>query len=174
MLLKEIISVPGMNGLYKIIANNKNGFIVESLHDSKRTMINASQRIMTLSDISVYTKDGEVPLRDVFKKAMEISGSNPVVDPKSDPKILKEYFKKIVNDFDEERVYLSDIKKMITWFILLKDKIDFSKEESEEKDPEGKPLPASEHEKPIPKIHETHGPKTENAKMSTARTRKKV
>ena len=174
MQLKEIISVPGMNGLYKIIANNKNGFIVESLQDGKRTMINLNQRIMTLSDISVYTKDGEVPLRDVFKKALEISGNKLEVDPKGDQKKLREYFKKLVPEFDEERVYSSDIKKMLTWFEVLKDKIDFSKEDTVEEGEDGKTLIPNEHEKPIPKIHEMHGPKTENAKSSTARTRKKV
>ena len=173
MSLKEIISVPGMNGLYKILANNKNGFIVESLQDGKRTMININQRIMSLSDISVYTKEGEIPLRDVFKKAQEVSGNKLEVDPKGDPKKLKDYFKKIVPDFDEEKVYPSDIKKMITWYDVLKDKIDFIKEDAEPAEGD-KPLIQGEHEKPIHKIHEMHGPKTENAKASTARTRKKV
>ena len=174
MLLKEIISVPGMNGLYKIIANNKNGFIVESLQDGKRTMISSNQRIMTLGDISVFTKDGEISLRDVFKKAQEVSGNKLEVDPKGDPNKLREYFKKIVPEFDEEKVYSSDIKKMMTWFDVLKDKIDFSKEETGETDQDGKSLITGEHEKPILKKHEAHGPKTENAKASTARTRKKV
>lgn len=174
MILKEIISVPGMNGLYKIIANNKNGFIVESLQDGKRTMVSSNQRIMTLADISVFTKDGEVSLRDVFKKAQEVSGNKLEVDPKGDVNKLKEYFKKIVPDFDEEKVYASDIKKMISWFDVLKDKIDFSKDESGEGEQDGKTLISGEHDKPIPKKHEAHGPKTENAKTSTARTRKKV
>ncbi len=174
MLLKDIISVPGMNGLYKIIANNKNGFIVESLQDGKRTMISSNQRIMTLADISVFTNDGEIPLRDVFKKAQELGGNKLEVDPKGDPKKLKEYFKKIVPEFDEEKVYSSDIKKMIIWFDVLKDKIDFSKDEASEGDQDGKPLITGEHDKPVIKKHEAHGPKTENAKASTARTRKKV
>ena len=67
MQLKEIISVPGMGGLYKVVASNKGGVIVESLQDSKRTMISATQRIMTLTDIALYVKDGEMPLREVFK-----------------------------------------------------------------------------------------------------------
>lgn len=162
-----------MNGLFKIIANNKNGFIVESLSDGKRTMISANQRIMTLSDISVYTKDGEMPLREVFKKTREVSGNKLEVDPKDDPKKLREYFKKIVPEFDEEKVYSSDIKKMLTWFDVLKDKIDFSVEDKTEDD-DGKPLIPTEHEKHVPKIHEAHGPKAENAKATTARTRKKV
>ena len=160
-----------MNGLYKIIANNKNGFIVESLQDGKRTMVNVNQRIMTLSDISVYTKESEISLREVFKKISEMSGNKTEFDLKGDPKKLRDYLKKIVPDFDEERVYDSDIKKMLTWFDALKDKIDFTKDEPVD---EGKSLVTNEHDRPTPKIHEMHGPKTENAKASTARTRKKV
>jgi hypothetical protein len=170
MELKEIISVPGMSGLYRIVASNKNGFIVESLNDSKRTMVSNSQRIMTLSDISVYTKDGEVSLREVFKNMSE-KGKEASIDPKGDPDKLRDFFKSSLPEYDEERVYASDIKKMITWFDALKDKIDFSKEETAESDDLKL---GQEHEKSVPKIHEAHGPKTENAKTSTARTRKKV
>src|SRR3954468_13642421 len=112
MELKEIISVPGMSGLYRIVASNKNGFIVESLNDGKRTMVNNSQRIMSLTDISVYTKDGEVPLRDIFKKLVETSGDEKP-DPKGDPEKLRTFFKKAVPEYDEEKVYSSDIKKML-------------------------------------------------------------
>lgn len=172
MELKEIISVPGMSGLFRIVASSKNGFIVESLNDGKRTMVNNSQRIMTLTDISVYTKDGEMPLREVFKKLLE-SGKDAKVDLKGDPDKLRDFFKKAIPDYDEEKVYASDIKKMVTWFEVLKDKIDFSKEEEKSEDTDE--LKADgEKEKFIPKIHEAHGPKTEHAKTSTARTRKKV
>ncbi len=68
MEFKELISVPGMSGLYKVVANNRAGFIVESLVDSKRTIINSTQKIMTLVDIAVYTASGEVPLREIYKK----------------------------------------------------------------------------------------------------------
>jgi hypothetical protein len=173
MQLKEIISIPGMSGLYKIVGNNKNGFIVESLQDGKRTMINSHQRIMTLSDIAVYTTTGETPLREVFKKVKEVSGDKLDIDPKGDPEKLKEYFKKIVPDYDEERVYTSDMKKLFVWYETLKDSIDFSKEEEKEED-DSKTVAGADHEKHTPKIHEMHGPKTENAKTTTARTRKKV
>ena len=174
MLFKEIISIPGMGGLYKIVASNKNGFIVESMQDGKRTMINANQRIMTLSEIAVYTKDTELPLRDVFKKMQETSDKNSPVDVKEDPKKLRDYFKTIVPEFDEERVYSSDIKKMISWFDALKGKIDFSKEEEPAEGEDGKLISPVEHDKSQPKIHESHGPKAEKTKNTTASTRKKV
>lgn len=174
MELKDIISVPGMSGLYKVVANNKNGFIVESLVDSKRTMINSNQRIMTLVDIAVYTTDEEMPLREIYKKIQQTDGQKLGVDPKGDAGKLRDYFKKVVPTFDEERVYTSDIKKMLVWYDLLKDKIDFSKEEEVQGDADDKISTSNEHEKPIPKKHEAHGPKAESAKATTAKTRKKV
>src|SRR3954469_21492057 len=113
MQLKEIISVPGMGGLHKVIANNKNGFIVESLADGKRTLVNSNQRIMTLMDIAVYTKEGEVPLREIFKKIADSTKGELNVDLKGDQNKIREYFKTLIPDFDEERVYTSDIKKLL-------------------------------------------------------------
>ena len=174
MELKDIISVPGMGGLYKVVANNKNGFIVESLSDSKRTMIASNQRIMTLVDIAVYTTEEDMPLREIYKKIQKTEGQKLGVDPKADGSKLREYFKKVVPTFDEERVYTSDIKKMLVWYELLKDKIDFSKAEETGGDADEKIISAAEHDKPIPKKHESHGPKAESAKATTAKTRKKV
>lgn len=175
MELKEIISVPGMSGLYKVIGNNKNGFIVESLSDSKRTMINSNQRIMTLVDIAVYTTDEEMPLREIYKKIQQTDGQKLGVDLKADPKKLREYFKTVVPNFDEERVYTSDIKKMLAWYEVLKDKIDFSKEEETADDGEKIAPLGTDSEKPIHKVHEMHGPKAEqHAKTTTTKTRKKV
>lgn len=172
MHLKDIISVPGMGGLYKIVATNKGGVIVESLHDAKRTMISATQRIMTLADIALYVKDGEMPLREVFKKINDQVKGKLEVDLKGDAEKIKSYFKKLIPEYDAEKVYASEIKKMLSWYEVLNSKIDFSKPEEEV---EGSKLPGSgEQEKPIHKIHEAHGPKAEHAKTTTARTRKKV
>jgi hypothetical protein len=173
MQLKEIISVPGMTGLFKVVASNKNGVIVESLQDSKRTMISSTQRIMTLTDIALYIKDGEMPLRDVFKKIKEKSGDKLEVDPKEDPEKLRAYFKKLIPEFDEEKVYASEIKKMLSWYDALKDKIDFSKIEEEEDSNSLLPN-AAEQDKQVRKVYESHGPKTEHAKTTTTKTRKKV
>jgi hypothetical protein len=170
MELKEIISVPGMSGLFRIVASNKNGFIVESLTDAKRTMISNSQRIMTLTDISVYTREGETPLREIFRRLLE-KDKDAKLDPKADADQMRDFFKLAVPDYDEEKVYASDIKKILLWFTALKDKIDFNKEEKSEGD---EVKVANEQEKYVPKVHESHGPKTADAKTSTARTRKKV
>lgn len=174
MDLKDIISISGMSGLYKVVAQSKSGFIVESIADGKRTSVNAAQRISTLGDISVYTTADELPLREVFLKIKQVDGDKPGVDAKATNDELKGYFKKIVPEFDEERVYTSDIKKIVGWYDLLKDKVDFTKQESEG---ENEMIAASrqENEKPITKIHEAHGPKaSDHAKGTQAKTRKKV
>ena len=171
MEFKDILAVPGMPGLYKVVGNNKNGFIVESILDGKRSMVNGQQRIMTLIDIAVYTSGDEKPLREIFLSLQEKTNGKLPVDLKGDDTKIREYFRTIVPDFDEERVYNSDIKKMLNWFQLLNGKVDFTK-----------PVEADaaavkkEDDKPaVPKVHEAHGPKAEqHAKTSTARTRKKV
>ena len=169
MELKDIISVPGMSGLFKVVGNNKTGFIVESILDNKRSMISSSQRIMTLVDIGVYTQDEEMPLNQVFLKIQQ-TGKDKDIDVKGDIKKLREFFKMAVPEYDEARVYDSDIKKMLSWYLLLNGKVDFSKVEEED----DKAIRQQEQEKNIPKIHEAHGPKEMSAKSSSARTRKKV
>jgi hypothetical protein len=121
MSLKGIIAISGMPGLYKVLAQTKSGFIVESLNDKKRMPVASTQRISMLEDISVYTQTDDLPLKDVMMKFLEFSGTNSLIDPKSDPAALKTFFKSIVPDFDTERVYPSDIKKMIGWFTMVKD-----------------------------------------------------
>ncbi|MBP6335259.1 MAG: DUF5606 domain-containing protein [Bacteroidia bacterium] len=165
--LKDIISVPGMSGLFKVVGNNKNGFIVEAVTDNKRSMVSSSQRIMTLVDIGVYTHDKEVPLNEVFLKIQQ-AGKDSSIDPKGDAKTLRAFFKSVLPEYDEERVYDSDIRKMLSWYLLLTGKVDFSKvEETDDK-------PEHQQEKRVHKIHEAHGPKEMAAKSTSARTRKKV
>jgi hypothetical protein len=174
MDLKDVISISGMSGLYKVVAQSKNGFIVESLADNKRMPINSSQPISSLVDISVFTKDEDMPLKNVFKKIQETDGEKLSVDPKGDQKALKDYFKKIVPTIDEERVYPSDMKKILTWYGLLSGKIDFTAKE-EEAEEESKINRNQEFEKPIPKAKEGHSPKADqHAKVGQVKLRKKV
>jgi len=173
MEFKDIISIPGSSGLYKVVAQSKNGFIVESLVDHKRMPIQAAQRISSLADIAVFTKNEDLPLKDVFKKIQESDGGKLTVDPKADPKVLKDYFKKIVPEIDEDRVYPSDMKKILSWYDLLNGKIDFTAKE--ETDEEGKINLSQESERPTPKVHEMHSPKADqHAKVGQVKLRKKV
>lgn len=121
MSLKGVLAISGMPGLYKVIAQTKSGFIVESLTDNKRQPVSSTQRISMLEDISVYTLTDDKPLKEIFLKMDEYSKSGSIIAPKSDNNQLKEFFKVVVPDYDQERVYPSDIKKIISWFQLIKD-----------------------------------------------------
>jgi hypothetical protein len=121
MSLKGIMSVSGQSGLYKVVSQTKSGFIVESMTDHKKTVVQSTQKISMLNDISIYTTKEDMPLNEVLLKIKEASGDNLPVNSKSEPKELKNYFKTILPDYDEERVYASDIKKIVSWYPLVKD-----------------------------------------------------
>lgn len=179
MSLKGIISIAGMPGLFKVLAQSKSGFIVESLGDKKRMPVSSSQRISMLEDISVFTMADDLPLTEVMLKMKDAASSNPPVDAKSDPNKLREYFRTIVADFDSERVYPSDIKKIITWFHLVKDIVDIPDEpEATEQQPASAPEPeAAETEKAPAKKKKATKPKAaaegEDAEAKPAKAKKK-
>jgi hypothetical protein len=173
MKLKEILTVPGMSGLFKMIATTKSGFIVESLTDGKRMPVSSTQRVSALGDIFIYRESEEMPLADVFKKIKETDGEKLSVSPKDSDENLKKYFKKLVPDFDESRVHVSHMKKILTWYEILNDKIDFSKQE--EDGDETSLLNKDDHEKPVAKNFETNAPKADqHAKVTPVKLRKKV
>lgn len=122
-LLKEIANVSGKSGLYRILKPSRAGVIVEGLDEKKeKTLIGPTARVSVLKDVSIFT-DGEfesVPLADVFLKIKEVHGEEValVVKTASD-KDLIEFLNEILPDFDRSKVYVSDIKKIITWFNLL-------------------------------------------------------
>jgi hypothetical protein len=132
MGLKGIISVSGLPGLYKVLAQSKTGFIVESLVDQKRMPVSSTQKISMLEDISVYTTTDDMPLKEVLLKIKEKEASGKIVDSKAEPDKLRAFFKEIIPEFDEERVYPSDMKKMINWFHLVKDIVDVEDEKDED------------------------------------------
>ena len=181
MSLKGIISIAGMPGLFKVLAQSKSGFIVESLGDKKRMPVSSSQRISMLEDISVFTMADDLPLTEVMLKMKDAASSNPPVDAKSDPNKLREYFRTIVADFDSERVYPSDIKKIITWFHLVKYIVDIPDEPeatATEQQPASAPEPeAAETEKAPAKKKKVTKPKAaaegEDAEAKPAKAKKK-
>lgn len=138
MSLKGIIAVTGMPGLYKVLTQTKTGFIVESLTDQKRQPVSATQRVSMLEEISVYTTTGDMPLKEVLLKMKDYSATNEVTDAKAEPGVLKEFMGKVIPEFDSERVYPSDIRKMILWFHLVKDFLE-KEEEAGEEAPQEKP-----------------------------------
>ncbi len=116
MELKDIMAISGHSGLFKFISQGRHGIIVESLTDGKRNNINASAKVSSLTDIAIFTNDGEIAFKDVLKKIKETENGGAAINQKSDDKELKKYFEKILPDYDRERVYTSDIKKVITWY----------------------------------------------------------
>lgn len=120
MTLDKILSISKKPGLYKLISPTKNAYIVESLIDQKRTVVKIDRSLSLLSDISIFTLDEEVPLANVFLKIFETeNGQATPVDSKSAKDDLEAYFFGILPNFDEDRVYPSDIKKIISWYNLL-------------------------------------------------------
>ena len=177
MELKDIIAISGMSGLYKVSAQTRSGVIVESLADGKKTPVGTNHRISSLADISVYTKTDDLPLWQVLKTIHEKTGGTVAVDLKAEPDVLKKYFQGIIEDFDDERVYASDIKKMLSWYQQLKDKLDFEKLGKEDAAEESAATTTANpgQDKPIPKAHETHAPKADqHAKVAPVKLRKKV
>lgn len=174
MDLKGIISISGMSGLYRIVATNKNGFIVESFGDKKRFAVSSAQRVSTLEDITIYTEDGDASLKDVLKTLDEKSGKEITPDPKADPDKLKKDMETLLPDYDKERVYNSDIKKLFSWYLILKES-DFSFEDEPEKEEEKEEAKKSEKENKVkskskpPKEEETKTAAKKKAKKGTTK-----
>lgn len=114
--LKDILSISGKGGLFRFIAQARNGIVVESLKDKKRHVAPATARINSLEDIAIFTDGEEVPLADIFMLIHEKSEGGDTISYKSSPDELKSYFKEVIPNYDEERVYISDIKKVFQWY----------------------------------------------------------
>ncbi len=142
MELSKILSISGRPGLYKMVGESKNGLIVESLTDGKKFPVFTHERVSSLKEISIYTETDDISLRKVLKKMEEVLEGKPVDNPKkASGAELKSLFEQVVPDYDQEAVYVSDIKKVFTWYNLLleKDMLDFPDEEEEENGEEETP-----------------------------------
>jgi hypothetical protein len=136
-MLKEILSVSGKPGLFKLISQGKNMFVAESLLDHKRIPVYMRDKVISLGDISIYTDAEEVPLGEVLTKIKEKENGQQVEYSASiTPEELKAYFETVLPNFDKERVYPSDIKKMMAWYnLLVKEGLtDFNPPKSPEED----------------------------------------
>ncbi len=132
MGLEKILSVAGKPGLYELITQTRSGFVAASLIDGKKISVGLKSNVSVLSEIAIYTLDEELPLREVFLKMQvkEKSGKTSI-SHKEDKIKLEEYFFEVLPNYDEDRVYASDIKKIINWYNILVDKgiADFSETE---------------------------------------------
>lgn len=119
-MIKKIISVAGKPGLYRLVNSGKNMLIVETIGTGKRMPIYARDKVVSLGDISIYTTEGDEPLANVLESVSAKAEGKPV-DLKSfaNDASLRAYFKEILPSFDDERVYTTDIKKLLSWYNLL-------------------------------------------------------
>jgi hypothetical protein len=122
MEFSEIASISGKGGLFKILKPGKMGVILESMDAAKTKIVaGATHRVSVLNEISIYTttKEGTVPLVDVLRKINEQFGADPGIDSESEPNELRAFMKSVLPEFDEQRVYISDIKKLVKWYSIL-------------------------------------------------------
>lgn len=133
-MLKGILAISGHPGLFKMITESKNSIIVESLDSGKRMPAYSTSKISALEDIAIYTETEDVPLQDVFKAVYEKEEGGEAISHKSSANELKAYFDEVLPEYDKDRVYVSDIKKVIQWYNILHEKemLDFTEEENQE------------------------------------------
>ena len=118
-MLKEILSITGKPGLYKILTPGKRTLLVEDLKSKKRFPLGARDRVVCLGDIAMYTTGEDLPLGEILDRVYEVEQGKPIDIKALDTDGLREEFAKAVEDFDRDRVYPSDIKKLFTWYNLL-------------------------------------------------------
>lgn len=121
MDLKDILSIGGKPGLYKIITQTRNGWLVESLTDKKRVPIFSHEKVSSLEEISIFTEMSEVALKNVFINMYEHTKGEKAISHKESAQNLRHFFGEVLPDYDEERVYTSDIKKVLSWYNTLID-----------------------------------------------------
>jgi hypothetical protein len=120
--LEKIITVTGKGGLFKVISGGKGVVIAESLLDGKRHPIHSSQKVSTLSDISMFTYEEDVPLRMVLENANKAFNGQPGPSHKAEGKDIRKAMEQILPEYDKERVYESDLRKFFQWYNLLSEK----------------------------------------------------
>ncbi|MDE6878246.1 MAG: DUF5606 domain-containing protein [Odoribacter sp.] len=129
-MLKEILSISGKPGLYKLVNNTSNAIIVESLLDGKRFPAYSNSKIISLEDISIYTENEDMPLKEVLKRIFDKENGADILSHKEATEKIQAYFEEVVPEYDKERVYVSDMRKIIQWYNLLSEKkiLNFSEE----------------------------------------------
>ena len=182
MNLTGIIAISGRPGLFKVVTQGKNSIIVESLIDNKRFPAYASDRISALEDISIYTYEEDAPLKDILSAMYKKEAGKECPSHKEDIKVLQAYVLEILPNYDQERVYPSDLKKLFQWYNLLLKTGSLTPEAAEsdekvEKAPKSKKDTASKEEKATPTKKAPAKPKTvtaDKAKSAKPAAAKKV
>jgi hypothetical protein len=126
MELRQIVNISGKPGLFQVISASRTGFIVEALETRQRLPVSASAKVAALQDISIYTQEDAIALSEVFRRMKADEANIPVVDKATSDAAVKQAFQTIVPDYDTERVYVSDMRKVFRWFQILNPLLDLS------------------------------------------------
>lgn len=141
-MIRDILSISGRQGLFRLVSQGKNMLIVESLLDGRRSPAYAHDKVMALADISIYTLNGDKPLADVLEEVKTKAGGEKIdIKAIGSDQNLRDYFGEILPDFDRDRVYTADIRKLLTWYNQL---IGAGVTEFKDPEPEAKPEEKSE------------------------------
>ena len=132
-MLEGILSISGKGGLFKLVSQGKNVIIVESLAEGVRTPVSSTARVSALQEISMYTVEGDVKLSHVMANIFKAYEGQKAISPKASADELKAFMDKVLPEWDKDRVYTSDIKKLVTWYNILVEKGFVSDKEDEEK-----------------------------------------
>lgn len=135
--LKDLMAIGGHGGLFRFISQGRNGIIVESLDNGKRMLTFATMKVSALDDIAIFTEAEEIKLEEVLARIYKYQNGTETISPKSDNDDLKDYFSAVLPEYDRNRVYISDIKKVLNWYNLLL-KYDLLKIDNLKKKPEVK------------------------------------
>lgn len=122
MELKDILAISGQPGLFKFVAQSSNGVIVESLAEGKRMNASASSKVSSMGEIAIFTEGEDMPLAKLFESMFKHTEGKQTISHKSTPEQMKALFKEVLPEYDRERVHVSDMKKIISWFNILVEK----------------------------------------------------
>ncbi len=157
MNVEKILAIAGKPGLFELKLQTRSGFLAESLLDGKKITVGMRSNVSLLSEISMYTYSEEKPLADIMRAIAIKENEGPAISHKEDNDKLIAYFKEILPDYDEDRVYASDIKKVLNWYNILQGKGLVSKEEPKVEDAE------AIKEEVVAEVKTKKAPKTEKA-----------
>jgi hypothetical protein len=161
MILKDILAISGEPGLFRFIAQGKNSLIVEQLETKKRSSAFGSAKVSSLEDIAIFTDKEDMPLAKVFDLIYEKENGGLTVDKKIDSNKLKTWFEEILPDYDKNKVYTSDIKKIALWYNILHKLNLLVKEEAESTPVEKEVIEPKKNEKAAPRKKKPAAPKSE-------------
>jgi hypothetical protein len=177
MKISDVLAISGKPGLFKILASSPKNLVVESMIDGKRSSIPGSLRVSSLSDITMYTTNEDVPLREILKSMFDKNKGKPALSHNAAPQEVKDFIDSVVDNLDHGRVYASDLRKLVQWYNLLisQKALPFEVEEEKKDDKEPTATKLAAKKKPgakKPVIRKSPSAKKAVATKSTKTTKK--